>query len=294
MNDLNRRKFVKKAVGLAGMTAFGGTFNAMAAPLNINALVNINSGGKINKIGLQLYTVRGLMRDNVEKTINQVAKIGYHEVEFAGYYGRSAKDLKNTLDQNGISSPSTHVALSTVQGDALKKTIEYSVVMGQKYIIVPFLNEKDRQSLDQYKAIADIFNVAGEECKNADIQFAYHNHDFEFRAIDGVMPYDILLDKTDNDLVKMQMDLYWIISAGGDPVHYFNKHPGRFPLCHVKDMTKAGKMVDVGHGDIDFATLFSHSEIAGMKHYIVEHDNPQKPLESIGNSFKSLQKMIIS
>ncbi len=289
MNNLNRRRFVKSAagLGLATMTGFAGAFNAFGAAKNINAL------GKINNIGLQLYTVRGMMRKNLEQTIQQVAEVGYQEVEFAGYYKRSASDIKNILDQSGLKSPSAHIDLNLMQGDVLKKTLEYSNIVGHKYIIIPYLQEQERQTLDQYKALAALFNEIGEHCKAADIQLAYHNHNFEFQMIDGVIPYDILLNETDGDLVKMQMDLFWIINGGGEPLDYFKRFPGRFPLCHVKDMKKGGTMVAVGDGDIDFAALFSFSEQAGLEHYIVEHDKPDDPLESIKKSFDTLKNMTV-
>lgn len=275
------------ASGIAVSTGFGSCFETFAAARNINA------GGKINDIGLQLYTVRGLMRENLEKTIADVAKIGYSQVEFAGYFDRTAAQIKNMLDQNGLSSPSTHVDLNLVQGDNLKRTIEYSKTVGHKYVIVPFLQPEDRQTLDQYKKHAEAFNRIGEECHKAGLKFAYHNHDFELKAIDGVVPLDILLQETDPDLFSIEMDLFWTIEGGGNPVDFFKKYPGRFPLCHVKDRTGDGQMVDVGQGVIDFAGIFALSELAGLDYYIVEHDQPEDPLISIKNSYKTLREMKI-
>ena len=286
MDYLNRRTFVKSiaAAGLAGMS---GSFNALAAASNINVM------GKLNNISLQLYTVRSLMRENVELTVADVAKIGYSQVEFAGYYDRSASEIKNMLDENGLTSPSTHVDLNMVQGDNLKALIEFSHTVGHKYLIVPFLQPEERETIDQYKKLTESFNRIGEECKKAGLKLAYHNHEFEFKAIDGVVPMDIMLNESDADLFNIQMDLYWAIDAGINPVGYFKRYPGRFPLCHVKDMTGDGKMVDVGSGAVDFAKIFAHSELAGLEHYVVEHDQPENPLESVTNSFKALRDMTV-
>ena len=286
MDYLNRRTFVKSiaAAGLAGMS---GSFNALAAASNINVM------GKLNNISLQLYTVRSLMRENVEQTVADVAKIGYSQVEFAGYYDRSASEIKNMLDENGLTSPSTHVDLNMVQGDNLKALIEFSHTVGHKYLIVPFLQPEERETIDQYKKLTESFNRIGEECKKTGLKLAYHNHEFEFKAIDGVVPMDIMLNESDADLFNIQMDLYWAIDAGINPVGYFKRYPGRFPLCHVKDMTGDGRMVDVGSGAVDFAKIFAHSELAGLEHYVVEHDQPENPLESVTNSFKALRDMTV-
>lgn len=286
MNTLNRRTFVTSALA-AGLVGMSGSLKAYAGAKNINAM------GKINDISVQLYTVRGLMRENLEKTIADVAKIGYSQVEFAGYFGRTAAQIKNTLDQNGITSPSAHVDLPLMRGERLQETIEYSHTAGHKYLIVPFLQPEDRETLDQYKKLTEEFNRIGEQCNKAGLKFAYHNHEFEFEAIDGVVPMDIMLSESDADLFNIQMDLFWAIAGGAKPIDYFRRYPGRFPLCHVKDMTAGGEMVDVGHGDVDFAEILSHSELAGLEYYVVEHDQPEDQLQSIANSFKTLNEMKI-
>ncbi|HPF46467.1 MAG: sugar phosphate isomerase/epimerase [Alphaproteobacteria bacterium] len=289
MTLLNRRTFVKStlATGIAAATGIGSYIEAFGASKNINA------DGKIKDIGLQLYTVRSLMRENLEKTIADVAKVGYSQVEFAGYYDRTATEIKSILDQNGLSSPSTHVDIELVQGDNLKRTIEYSNTVGHQYVIVPFLQPEDRQTLDQYKKITESFNRIGEECNKAGLKFAYHNHDFELKAIDGVVPLDILLQESDPDLFNIEMDLFWVIAGDGNPIDYFKKYPGRFPLCHVKDRTGDGQMVDVGQGVVDFTSMFALSELAGLEYFIVEHDQPENPLNSIKNSYKTLRNMKI-
>jgi len=190
---------------------------------------------KIENIGLQLYTVRDAMQRDFEGTLTRVAAIGYTEVEFAGYFDRSPKDIRSLLDRNGLISPSTHVDYE-VLGEKWPKEIETSKIIGQSYIICPWIPEEVRNQPDGWKRAAETFNRAGEVSKKAGIQFGYHNHWFEFYPVNGKRPYDSLLEECDPNLVKMEMDLCWIEVGGGDPLDYFRRYPGRFPLVHVKDV----------------------------------------------------------
>jgi sugar phosphate isomerase/epimerase len=260
---------------------------------------------KIEKIGLQLYTVRDAMQRDFEGTLAQVAAIGYTQVEFAGYFDRSPKDIRSLLDRNGLISPSTHVDYE-VLGEKWPKEIETSKVIGQSYIICPWIPEEVRNQPDGWKRAAETFNRAGEVSKKAGIQFGYHNHWFEFYPVNGKRPYDSLLEECDLNLVKMEMDLCWIEVGGGDPLDYFRRYPGRFPLVHVKDVKRIpGKkesggqdfgssqpgMTEVGSGIIDWKTIFAQSDEAGIKYYFVEHDNPKAPFDSIRTSFNYLKQL---
>ncbi|HET9995269.1 MAG TPA: sugar phosphate isomerase/epimerase, partial [Candidatus Acidoferrum sp.] len=245
----------------------------------------------IDKIGLQLYTVRDTMKTDFEGTIAKVAAIGYKEVEFAGYFDHSAKDVRAILDKSGLDSPSCHVDYAVVE-KKWPETLDAAHVVGHRYIICPWIDEKQRIEPDGWKRAAELFNKAGEASRKAGIQFGYHNHSFEFDpalALGGKLPYDFLLASTDPKLVAMELDLCWISVAGKDPLAYFEKYPGRFPLVHVKDWVKdassssgyqgalgqsvkyGGHMADVGQGSIDWKNLFAHSGKAGIKHYFVEN-----------------------
>jgi sugar phosphate isomerase/epimerase len=183
--------------------------------------------------------------------------------------------------------------------------IESAKTIGQAYIVNPWIPEELRKTDDDWKRAAETFNRAGEASKKAGIQFAYHNHWFEFLPVNGKLPYDTLLELCDADLVKMELDLCWITVAGADPLKYFDRYPGRFPLVHVKDVKTLPKvstggaqnfgdtvdLTEVGHGIIDWKRIFAQSEKAGIKHYIVEHDHPAKPLESIKISYEYLNKL---
>jgi sugar phosphate isomerase/epimerase len=276
-------------------------------------LMVIPSGFKIKSqlIGLQLYTVRDEMGKDPKSTLAKVAQIGYTSVESAGYtgdrkfYKMSPSEFKKELKQNGLVIPSSHYRLGEdkEKGEIMKgtllhewdKAIEDVAEVGIKYMVCAWLSETERKGLDHYKYIADQLNIAGEKCKKAGIQLCYHNHDFEFIKQDDKYPYDVLL-ASDKDLVKFEMDLYWMKKAGQDPMKYFNEHPGRFPLWHIKDMdnTSEHSFTEVGNGIIDFKEIFKHKEKAGMKYFFVEQDKcPGSPFDSITQSISYIKKNLV-
>jgi len=259
---------------------------------------------KIDKVGLQLYTVRDRMKDDFDGTIAKVAQVGYKEVEFAGYFGRTGEQVRAACDKSGLAAVATHVQYDELD-DKFPAVVETSKTIGLEYIVCPWIPEELRKSPDIWKQAAAKFNHCGELSKKAGMQFAYHNHWFEFLPVDGKLPYDQLLKECDGNLVKMEMDLCWITAAGGDPLKYFNLYPGRFPLVHVKDLktlpriTAGGAqnygdtvdLTEVGSGLIDWKRIFAQSEKAGIKHYIVEHDHPKQPFDSIAKSYDYLNKL---
>jgi len=272
----------------------------------------------IDRIGLQLYTVRAAMKTDFEGTIAKVAATGYKEVEFAGvfdpkggYFGRSPKEVRAILDKNSLAAPSCHAGYDVVE-KRWPEALEAAQIVGHSYIICPWIDEKQRVEPDGWKRAAELFNKAGEASKKTGIQFGYHNHSFEFdpaESLGGKLPYDYLLDETDPKLVTMELDLCWISVAGKDPLAYFDRHPGRFPLVHVKDWIKdpnatdtykgatgssvkiGGRLADVGQGSIDWKRIFAHSERAGIKHYFVENDEPKSAFDAIKTSYDYLAKL---
>jgi sugar phosphate isomerase/epimerase len=249
------------------------------------------AGAALDRIGIQLYTVRELMRQDVERTLAALADIGYREVEFAGLHGLTAKAMRTVLDRNGLSAPSSHVSLQEIRGQ-WARTLDDATALGQRYIVCPWIDEAER-SVDGYRRVAAQFNATGEAAKGAGLQFAYHNHAYEFAPVGGVVPYDLLLAECDPQLVQMELDLFWIVKGGRDPLAYFARHPGRFPLVHVKDMARDGSMVDVGRGTIDFAGIFARAQQAGIRHYFVEHDEPPSPLADARASYDYLRQLKI-
>ena len=298
MPRMNRRTFIS--------TSIAATIAAAARPSWA-----ADSAHTIERVGLQLYTVRGFMKKDFEGTIAKVAATGYKEVEFAGYFKHSPKDIRAILDKNGLAAPSCHVDYKVVE-EKWSETIEAAKIIGHSYIICPWIDEKQRKQPDGWKRAADLFNKAGEVSQKAGVRFGYHNHSFEFEPADslgGKLPYDFFLEQLDPKLVTMEMDLCWISVAGKDPLAYFEKYPGRFPLVHVKDWVKdstvssgykgamgqtvkyRGRMADVGQGSVDWKRIFAHSGEAGIQHYFVENDEPKSAFDDIKISYDYLNKL---
>ncbi len=257
-------------------------------------------------IGLQLYTVRDAMAKSVAGTLSRVAEIGYNSVEATygdgKYYGTEPKAFAQLIKQNNLIMPSAHYLLgedAKSQGTLLNgwdKAADDAASVGQKFMICAWLSPKERGNLDHYKKLADDFNRAGEISKKAGLQFCYHNHDFEFIPENGKLPYDILLENTDKNLVKFETDLYWLTRAGQDPVALIEKHPGRFPLWHIKDMDRTEKKMftEVGNGVVNFKRIFEHSKQAGLKYFFVEQDIcPGDPFNSITQSIAYIKKNLV-
>lgn len=245
---------------------------------------------KIAKVGLQLYTVRDLMKSDFDGTLDKVAATGYREVEFAGYFDHTPQQVKASLVRTGMVSPSAHFGYDYL-GDKWAGVLESANVIGQQYIVCSSIDEAHRKTLDDWKKVVANFNRAGEVAKKTGVQFAYHNHSFEFQPIDGTVPYDLLLKETDADLVKLEMDLYWAVNAGVDPLTYFDHNKGRFPLVHVKGRAPDGSITDVMASNvIDWKRLFADPN-SGIQHYFVENDHPKSPLESIRTSYEYLAQL---
>lgn len=217
-------------------------------------------------------------------------------------YGMKPGEFSMLVKDLGMTLRSTHVLLSNpyVSGavtleNGLQKLVDDAAEAGQKYLVCAFLFPEERKSLDQYKEHASLFNKAGEACKKAGLQFAYHNHDFEFENLEGKVPYELLLSETDSQLVKMELDLYWVAKIGHDPVQLFESEPGRFPLWHLKDMAKTQEkeFTEVGNGSIDFGRIFKASKTAGLEYYFVEQDEtPGDPFESIQTSYDNVKYIL--
>ena len=276
---LDRREFLSLSAGALACTALPGSSRFLRVD-------------RLSAIGLQLYTVRGQMAKDFEGTLAGVAAAGYTEVEFAGYFGRSARDVRAALDRNGLVAPSAHVSKEALERDA-DRILADAATVGHRYVCIAWVDEKERPTVEAWKRVAADFNRIGERCRRAGVQFAYHNHDFEFVPLEGKVPYDVLVAETDPALVQLEIDLYWITKGGHDPLSYFARYPGRVPLVHVKD--SAGppdhRMADVGAGTIDFKRIFARRNEAGIRHFFVEHDQPADPLASIKASCEYLKKL---
>ncbi|GJG86360.1 hypothetical protein tb265_15410 [Gemmatimonadetes bacterium T265] len=285
----SRRDFLRTLGATALGAAALGTLTTLGAAAAHAAPASAPAAGHVP--GIQLYTARSLMATDVEGTLGALAKIGYKEVEFAGYYNRDPKALRSTLDGLGLTAPSAHIPLDVLR-TGLGPALDAAAVLGHQYIVCPFVMP-DQRNADGFRRIIDDLGRIGGEVKARGMQLAYHNHDFEFKPLpDGKLPYDLMLAGTDASLVKMEIDLYWITFAGKDPLAYISADPARYPLCHVKDLSRTGgtpHMADVGQGSIDFRNIFAHAQ---FQHYFVERDDTKDPLASARVSEQALAALL--
>lgn len=243
----------------------------------------------LGRIGLQLYTARDLMAADFDGTLAAVARIGYREVEFAGYFGRTPEDVRSVLAAAGLDAPSSHVGFETLE-HGWDEVLATARAVGHQYVVVPWL-PGDRRSVAGYRSVAALFERRGAEARDAGLGFAYHNHDFEFADLGGAIGYDILCEETSAENVQLQMDLFWTVKGGGDPLAYFARYPGRFPMVHVKDMDADGRMVDPGRGRIDFPAMVARRDQAGIRHWFVEHDDSANVMETLRAGYAYLYAM---
>jgi len=243
-------------------------------------------------VGLQLYSVRNDCQRDLPGTIAAVAKMGYEGVEFAGYYGRTAKQLRKMLDDNGLLCCGTHTGIDTLLGDNLAKTIEFNKTLGNKYLIVPGLSGKYRGSHQTWLETAKLFNELAEKVKPQGMLVGYHNHSAEFKAIDGKLPWDTFCSNTSKDVI-MQLDLGNAMHGGADPLPYLYRYPGRAITVHLKEFSKTNKKALVGEGDVPWKAFFALCRaVGGTKWYIVEQESyAYPPLECVGRCLRNLRKM---
>ncbi len=290
-----RRSFLKTGAAL--------TLGAAMLPAETWAM-----GADTRHIGLQLWSIREDMKTDPWGTLKQVAKMGYREVEGGvsydkgKYYGKSPKEFKKFLMGEGLSMVSNHFAVTLDSWDAKKKelskdfktAVEAGATVGQKFLINPWMGETNRNEED-IKKLCEIFNKAGEYTKaHGGLQFGYHNHDFEFQKIGDVTILDYLLKNTQKSLVTFEMDIYWVHHGNANPFELIEKNPGRFQLCHVKDMAKTDKRetCEVGTGSIDFQKIFDVKKKSGMKYFIVELENyVTKPMQGVDLAYKNIKTL---
>ncbi|MCD0486629.1 sugar phosphate isomerase/epimerase [Pedobacter sp. MC2016-14] len=305
----NRRTFLQQTglaavAALVSQRAFASALGTITAPCVMTK----------HKIGIQLFTLRELLMKDVKSTITEVSKIGYNQVETyygypgayetKGFWGLNPKEFKVLLAQNNLSSPAGHyntTAFLSKDGtdEVLKSHVETAATVGQKYFIIPGLPADLRKNgtLDDYKEMAAKFNTAAELCAANGLKLAYHNHNFEFKDQgNGQTGFEILLKETDPKLVNFELDLFWAVNAGLDPLALFANHPGRFKLWHVKDMDKADKNVytEVGTGSIDFKSIFKAAKLSGVEYFLLEQDVIKiDPYQSITQSLNYVKETLL-
>jgi sugar phosphate isomerase/epimerase len=268
--------------------------------LYANGLAAKSIEGK-KDLAIQLYTIRDAVAKDLEGALTRLAGMGFKNLEIYGYngtfFGKTPAEFKKILANTGLKVISSHhlsgieTKLKGSLSDGWEKAVEDMDAIGAKYMVCAYLFDNERTEVI-YKSLPRLLEKAGEATKKAGIQFAYHNHDFEFEKFGDTLVYDFLINNTSADLVKMELDLYWISKAGHDPVKYFEKYPGRFVLWHVKDMEAQSKdMSEIGSGSIDFDRIFAARKKAGLKYWFVEQDVSKRDIfESLKMSLDHLAK----
>ncbi|MDR0796049.1 MAG: sugar phosphate isomerase/epimerase [Tannerella sp.] len=298
--NLNRREFLKlSATSSLGLFALNPLLQSCQSTGSKSAAESIDL--KSFGAGLQLYSIRDAMTADARGSLKKVSDMGYKYMELADYsnrrfYGYSPSEFKKILADLGMEALSSHTAVEAdgITSENAKAMADDHAALGVKYCVQPWINDEDRTH-EKYKTMIADWNEVGRIMKSVGIQFAYHNHNFEFLPTDGIVPYyDIFLKEMDADLITMEIDLYWVTKAGHDPVEIFNKYPGRFKLWHFKDQmhpaapiyeVEKEDITSVGVGSIDFKRIYAARAISGMQHHFVEDDNQGQGLpDSQGNA----------
>lgn len=275
---MNRRAWISGAAAGALGLAGGALAAARQAAIGV-------------PIGLQLYTLRGPLAEDLPGTLARVAEIGYREVELAGLHGATAAGFRAHLDRAGLGAPSSHVSIDEVRTD-LDRLLEDAATLGVGTLVVPWLAPAERTA-EGYRRVADDLNHAGERAARSGVAVAYHNNDFEIARSGGPSGWDLILERTDPALVTMQMDVFWAVAGGADPLAYLRAHSGRFTSMHAKDRTPSGDMVAVGEGEIDYPAILAAAARQGLAHVFVEHDEPRDPFASARASYDHLATLEI-
>ncbi len=274
------------------------------------------SARKLEQFGLQLSTVTPQLMADFEGTLAQVAAIGYRQVEFSalGFLGRPVSMIAELLEAHGLTAPVGRISPKLPEGfatlsreqqmaafrtyagpeyllDNIRYGLEGAARLNQKHLVLPALMPNNFATQAKIDESIELLRQAGELCATAGVQFGYHNHDWEFKAIEGVVPFDLMLETIEPDLMASQLDVYWVTKGGRDPLDYFALHSDRIPSCHLKDMDSDGDFADVGYGTIDFPAVVAAAMGAGTEYYFVERDGPPEPMNTAKRAYAYLNEM---
>lgn len=287
----------------------------------------------INRVGLQVWSIAKNLQTDFSGTLKLISQIGYKEIELygpypfstekdkanwnavtpllsfsqSGYFGRSLSEFKKALTDVGLQTPAMHIGLDTLR-NKMGETAEAAHALGQQYAGIAAIPEGERKTLDDYKRIADDFNVIGENAKKHGIRFYYHNHGYGLVPMEGVIPFDLILKRTDPSLVFFEMDLFWTTAGGADPIQYLDQNPGRYKLMHVKDMKQKVRfsgdggnanqwielfpnITDAGKGILDLKNILAHAKKSGVEHFVVENDVITNVQDSLETSYKYVSSL---
>jgi len=245
-------------------------------------------------IALQMYSLRDESEKDFIGTLKKVADMGYDGIEFAGYGGLAADELKQVLDDLGLKAASSHVSLTTLETE-LEEIINYQHIIGSKNIVCPYLPPERREKEDYYNLIP-FLNKVGKRCFEVGITFSYHNHDFELLELDnGKRPLELLLEETNPKWVQTELDIYWLTKAGENPVKWIERYRNRTPLIHLKDMTTDGEQffAELGTGGVDIDGVLKQASNSNLEWWVIEQDQSRRtPLESVKISIDYLKAKI--
>ncbi|THH39430.1 sugar phosphate isomerase/epimerase family protein [Neolewinella litorea] len=280
----DRRKFLRQSAKLGAATlllpAWGCGASSGDRGESVEALQDEQpaetAGGSLDAFGIQLYTLRDVLPQDVKGTLRKIADYGYQQIEgYEGnmglFWGMSNTEFKDYLDELGLTMVSSHCNIDENFEQKAKQAAE----IGMDYLICPYIGAQDDRN--GWQAVVDKFNQRGQICADNGIRFAYHNHGYSFQEVDGIMPQDFMMENT-TDEVDYEMDIYWVVTGGADPIDYLNKFPGKWKLCHVKDRERGADpaeseaSVDLGTGSIDYPRILAVAEEQGMEYYIVEQE----------------------
>lgn len=285
---------------------------------------------RIERVGINLFTIPSLADADFSGALRQLAEIGYKEIEFfgpfpfsvpeaheqwrpiaaalgmqqTGYYGLTPQEVRALLDRNGLTSPAMQTDLGSLR-QRMPQLAEAAHILGQRYVVLPSIPQSERPTLDDYRRIAEDFNRIGAAAVAEGIRFAYHNHGYGLRPMEGRIPFQLILENTDPALVDMQLDTYWHTIGGGDALAYLQAYPGRFRLMHIKDMSQVFPfpedldnprawmsvfpyMHDAGSGVLDLPGIIAQGLRSGVEHFFVERDLAPDPQQTLRDSYRYL------
>jgi sugar phosphate isomerase/epimerase len=256
--------------------------------------MRVARGQHLERVGIQLYSVRSLLARDFDGTLEQLASIGYREVEFAGYHGRSPAQVRASLARFALTAPSTHLELKALRANP-DDAIHAAREIGHEYITSAWIDADERRTLDDWRARAADLDRIGERVRAHGLRLAYHNHSYDVAPIGGVIPFDLLLAETSPELVSYEMDVYWVTAGGADPLSYLRRYPARFPMLHLKDSGGAPDhpMVNLGTGTIDFAAILGlvDDQRHDVRHAFVEHDEPADPMAFARDAYAFMRRL---
>ncbi|MBM7703553.1 sugar phosphate isomerase/epimerase family protein [Metabacillus iocasae] len=248
-------------------------------------------------LSIQLYSVKEAANKDFLGTVQRVGEMGYDAVQFAGFFNTNSNDLRRVLDNQNLKCGGSHVLFDTIESsELLKKEIEYNQVIGNNLIICAALPAQMRDSEEGYKRAAEQLNKAGELCKEQGLQLGYHNHSFEFVKIKDTTGFELLYNETSSELLKMELDCYWVKNAGYDPIDFINRYTDRCISLHIKDIKKLNDQhisVEIGEGELNLSSILLSASKQQVKYLTVEQEHfILDPMVSAEKNIKSLRHLV--